>query len=333
MPRPSALAVCTTAIGDTLLSMPALLALSRLYDLDVLVHAHRAGLLEAEPYIRRLYTYRNNALRRMRLGLTLGRRRYDRLLLMHANPDILKLLPRLSYERAVTYRGWDRPDLNLVNLSFPAPMHVADKRLALAAWAGADPTPTPLRMHLRPAEQEAAEAWLTGQGFSPGRLRVGLCPGAANLYKRWPAWGFGGTARALLDRGVSVYLMGSRGEAELMDAVDREAGGSLVRLAGADLRTLAAVLARSDLVITNDTGPLHLSQAVQTPVLGLFGPTSPVAFGPRGPADRLLKVAPTCDPCLTKACLDPHCLNSLTVDQVLEEAGQMLVEKNPVPTG
>jgi lipopolysaccharide heptosyltransferase II len=329
MDRPSALAVCTTAIGDTLLSTPALLALSRRYDLDVLVHRHRAGLLEAEPHIRRLYTYRNNALRRFTLGLTLGRRRYDRLLVLHANRDILRLLPRLSYAQAGTYRGWERPDLNLVNLSFPQSMHVADKRLALAAWAGADPTPTPMRIHLRPAELEAAEAWLSGHGLPAGRLRVGLCPGAANLFKRWPAARFGQVARALVDQGAAVFLMGSGREARIMDEAQRAAGRPLARLAGAGLRTLAAVLARSQLVITNDTGPLHLSQAVQTPVLALFGPTHPEAFGPRGPADRLLKVAPTCNPCLTKACQDPHCLDNLSVDMVLEQAGQMLTPQNP----
>jgi ADP-heptose:LPS heptosyltransferase len=329
MPRPSALAVCTTAIGDTLLSTPALLALSRRYDLDVLVHRHRAGLLEAEPYIRRLYIYRNNALRRLHLGLTLGRRRYERLLILHANPDILRLLPRLSYGRAVNYRGWERPDLNLTNLTFPQSMHVTDKRLALAAWAGADPTPTPMRIHLRPAELKAAEAWLIGQGLPAGRLRAGMCPGAANLFKRWPAARFGQVARALLDQGAVVFLMGSGQEARIMDAVDREAGQPLPRLAGAKLRTLAAVLARSDLVITNDTGPLHLSQAVATPVLALFGPTNPEAFGPRGPADRLLKVPPTCDPCLTKTCQNPRCLESLTVDMVLEQTRLMLSTEKP----
>ena len=145
------------------------------------------------------------------------------------------------------------------------------------------------------------------------------------------------TARDLCKENVGVYLIGSRNESGLMDEVDRAAGQALPRLSGAPLRQAAAVLSRTDLLITNDTGPLHLGQAVGASVLALFGPTSTDAFGPRGPNDRILKVPPTCEVCLTKKCMDPVCLEALTEDRVLTEALEVLTdldsrpEKNPNP--
>ena len=329
MNRASVLAVCTTAIGDTILCTPALKVLSQDYNVDVLIHQHRRPLLEAEPHLRKLYTYRNNALQRFILAQILGRRSYDRLVLMHANKDILKLLPRLRYQRGVTYKDWQAEGLGLENLTLPDTMHVADKRLALAAWAGAKSRAGPVWIHLRDEERQAGEAWLVEHNLGPDRRRVALCPGAANVFKCWPADRFGQTARDLRKQDIGVYLIGARNEGRLMDEVDRAAGSTLPRLSGAPLRLAAGVLARTDLLITNDTGPLHLGQAVGASVLALFGPTSTDAFGPRGPNDRTIKVPPTCEVCLTKKCMDPVCLEALTTDRVLAEAIEILSALRP----
>ena len=93
-----------------------------------------------------------------------------------------------------------------------------------------------------------------------------------------------------------------------------------------DLRLLASVLAAADLLITNDTGPLHMAQAVGTPVLGIYGPTDPETIGPLDPASRFLKVPITCERCLTKDCPYPKCLEALSAEEVLAEARQMLAD-------
>lgn len=325
MSRTTALAVCTTAIGDTLLSIPALDCLGRSYELDVLVHQHRLALLENQPNVRRLYAYRNNSIFRLALAWRLRRQRYDRLVIMHANDDLKKLMPRITYDKAYNIQGWREGHLRIEALDLPQDMHVVDKRLIMAQLAGGvenvDPTP---RVYLLEEEKREAESWLLENGLYADRPRVAFVPGAANLFKRWPAQCFGDVARTLHSKGIGVFCVGTGSEMHLFEKIEKVAGAPVPRLVDVPLRRLASGISRADILLTNDTGPLHMGQAVGTRVLGLFGPTDPKTIGPRGPHHRVVKVERTCDPCRTKQCDDPKCMKKLDVDQVLEVMDEML---------
>ena len=176
-----------------------------------------------------------------------------------------------------------------------------------------------MRMFLRPEEGEYAENWLRKQGMRSGTgCGWAWCWGASAQYRRWQAERFGRVAAALYSKGVEVIHIGDGSERDLARRAEEAAGRSFYKGYNLSLRLLGAVLSRLDLVISNDTGPLHLGQAVQTPVLGLFGPTDPAKVGPRGPQDRVLKVPATCDPCADKGCLDPVCMEQLHEDMVIE---------------
>ncbi len=322
MSRPRVLAFCTTALGDTLLCTPALKALGRAFDLDVVVHRRRIPLLLGNPAVKLIYPYRNNFLYRLGLSWRLGRTPYHRLLVLHANDDVLKLIRELKFERGANLQGWDRPRWNLEALRFPETPHIIDQRLALAAWAGAPVQGDEvMEIFLSREEWQQGREWLEQRGL--GRPLAALCPGASHAFKRWPAPYFARLARDLADRGVGVLLVGSADEAGLLEEV-AETEEKIVRAAGLELRLLAAVLAGADLLISNCTGPLHLAQAVGTPVLGLYGPTDPRAIGPRGRPHRVLQVPPACDPCLKKKCPRTTCLDALAPETVLETALEML---------
>jgi ADP-heptose:LPS heptosyltransferase len=304
----------------------ALIALGRRYDVDVLVHQKRRPLLKENPYLNRVYPYRNNPFSRAYLASVLAGRRYESLVVLHANDDLIKLMPRLRYERAVNIQGWERPDLKLEALPRNPKVHAVDERLRLAQWAGAEIQPQDrfMRMFLRPQEGEDAEQWLCKLGMRPGRPRVGLVLGASAQYRRWPAERFGRVAAALYKRGVEIIHIGDAREKDLARRAEAAAGRRFHKGYNLGLRLLGAVLSRLDLIISNDTGPLHLGQAVQTPVLGLFGPTDPVKVGPRGPRDRVIKVPATCDPCADKGCLDPVCMEQLSEQMVIDTTLEML---------
>lgn len=319
-----ALAVCTTAIGDTLVCTPAMESLGRTFDLDVLVHQHRAPLLIQEPYIRKLFSYRNNPIQRFLLARSLKNISYDRMVLFHANKDFYSFLPRLDFKKAVNFMGWEDAELKLENMDLPELLHAVDKRLELAKWAGADGKPAQMKVTLTHHEIAEAEAWMEKHGLAKGRPRVALNPGAAYPFKRWPASEFGKAARRLIQRGASIVIVGSKVERELADTIEREAGQKFPRLINVSMRFLASALAATDLVITNDTGPLHLAQAVGVPVLALFGPTNPESFGPRGRYDITLKAPMPCEVCTTKRCEDPFCMDALNVDQVFSSAEKIL---------
>lgn len=186
MSRPAVLAACTTAIGDTLLSTPALAALAQTYDVDVLVHQMRRPLLEESPHLRRIYTYRSNAIFRAVLALRVGRKFYHRLLIMHANPSFLPLVNHLHFDRAGNIQHYSDPAQGLVHVNVDPAKHTIDQRLDLAAWAGAKPTPSPMRIYLRTEETQQTARWLTSCDLEPQRPWVTMCLGTAQPQKIWP---------------------------------------------------------------------------------------------------------------------------------------------------
>jgi ADP-heptose:LPS heptosyltransferase len=97
------------------------------------------------------------------------------------------------------------------------------------------------------------------------------------------------------------------------------------------LLTLAAILERLDLLITGDTGPMHLAAAVATPIVAVFGPSDPARYAPRGPLDRVVRVDLPCSPCNRirrppARCTGhtPDCLAFLTTESVFAAAMAVL---------
>jgi 3-deoxy-D-manno-octulosonic-acid transferase/heptosyltransferase-1 len=89
---------------------------------------------------------------------------------------------------------------------------------------------------------------------------------------------------------------------------------------------LAALYQRASLLVTTDTGPMHLAAAVETPVVALFGPTAPWRTGPYGRHHRVIRTAPPCSPCFKRHC-DHHqcrCMRDIRVEMVFDAVAQML---------
>jgi ADP-heptose:LPS heptosyltransferase len=329
MKKGAALAICTTALGDTLLCTPAISALGAVYDLDVLVHQHRRPLLWHNPAVKRILAYRNNPLFRAWLALRLLGTRYEKVVVLHANNDVQKLLPRLRYVEALNIQGWQNPKLRLSAISLDSAMHVADQRLRLAEQAGAPIIDPRMRLYLTPQEKAWAEGWLAERGLGPENPRVALCVGAAYPYKMWPAENFGRLAKHLAEQGVICLVVGSASEGRLAHQVRMKAGLPTVNAMGLPLRQACAFIGSMDLLVSNDTGPLHIAQSLGTPVLGLFGPTRPDTIGPRNPWDRVIQAPVICEPCTTKRCPEAGCMQAIKVEEVVALARTMLAAPKP----
>ena len=153
--------------------------------------------------------------------------------------------------------------------------------------------------------------------------------------RRWPVERFAATAARLhARRGGTFFVTGGAGERALAAALVAELAAHAVPavdLANAlDAPTLLAWIARCDLVLANDTGPVHLANAVATPVVALFGPNSPQIYGPLGLRQRALYHAPPCSPCLTNQnaktsrCTLPICILRIDVDEAVAAAEALL---------
>ncbi|MBU6402640.1 MAG: lipopolysaccharide heptosyltransferase II, partial [Verrucomicrobia bacterium] len=206
----------------------------------------------------------------------------------------------------------------------PPSAHQVRHYLRLVAALGARPEPLPPR--LRVTDTELAEARGRFQ-LEPATRWLALNPGAEyGAAKRWPVEHFAAVANAVgAWPGWGLVLVGGRGDIELAAGIAAALPppGLFRNLAGrTSLRELCAVLQACRVVLTNDTGPMHVAAAVGTPVVVPFGSTSPDLTGPGCPGESrhaLLRVEVPCAPCFRRACpIDLRCLRGISVARVLE---------------
>lgn len=188
---------------------------------------------------------------------------------------------------------------------------------------------------LRFDERDEARAFDTvaRAGVDPESAFAVLNPnaGALSLERRWPAAMFIELGQRLVrEQGWSIVLIGSQSEREYTEAIRTRIGDPRVANLAGRLGTaeLAAVFAQSAVVVSNDSGPMHIAAAMGAPTLGLFGPETPVMYGPIGLRARALYRPPPCSPCINvhdnklSSCIfgEAQCLVGLSVDEVHEAA-------------
>lgn len=202
--------------------------------------------------------------------------------------------------------------------------HQVENYRALAALVG-EPAPADVpSVRVDPEwAREALQRWPVRR--SP---RVVLQPGAAyGPAKRWPAERFGETGAALLAEGYDVAVIGAAVDLEAVVRV-RERAPGVVDLSGSTrIGVLAALLESAGLLITNDTGPMHLAAAVGTRCLAVFGSTSPEWTRPLGPGHEVMRRPVACAPCFLRRCpIGTPCLEGIEAAAVLSRARALLAE-------
>jgi ADP-heptose:LPS heptosyltransferase len=194
----------------------------------------------------------------------------------------------------------------------------------------------PLEFNPTVEEKEFAEGYLAERGIKNGELLVCIHPGAGAPVKLWLKESWAQIADALAQRyGAKVILTGSGEEVSLCQAIcELMANEAIVAAGDTSLGELAAIMARSSLVIGTDSGPLHLAVAVGTPSIHLYGPVDVRTFGPWG--DPSLHIALTsgldCIPCnrldYSAEELEEHlCVRMISVEMVLEAAHRLLFRR------
>src|SRR5204863_8892062 len=155
-----------------------------------------------------------------------------------------------------------------------------------------------------------------------GRFAV-LLPGANWPTKRWPIENFAALLEPLRERfGLATVVAGGSDVIPLAAQIP----GAMSLAGKTSLRELTALLERADLVIANDSGPMHIAVALDRPLVALFGPTNPVRTGPYRREDAVLRVDIPCSPCYSRRCSHQSCLRWVEVESVLALAEQQLVQ-------
>lgn len=199
--------------------------------------------------------------------------------------------------------------------------------LKFAELLGVDPYPVEYRVRLTAGEQARVEQILRGVGGNFAAFFIG----SSWESKRWlPA----ATARCAAEvgkrYGLDIVLLGGKQDIRFAEEVERLGTPRLTNCVGrTSLRESIGILARARVAIGPDTGLMHLSAAVKTPVVSLWGATSPVRTGPSGYEDLVVAGKAACSPCYLRRCpIGRFCMRSIEVEEVAAKVGEGLTRRN-----
>ena len=208
-------------------------------------------------------------------------------------------------------------------------VHAVDRYLRAGAMLGLDAGPPDFSFPIPPAASARIDAMLRERGMAGAPL-LAMAPGTVWETKHWGASKFAEVARHFLRKGFAVALMGSRRERGVCEEVARLAPGAVDIAGETALTELAALIRRSTISVTNDSGPMHLAAALDRPVVSIFGPTDPVWIGPYGRTGAALRAGVPCSPCLLRQLSRCHfghvCMENVPARAVIERMESMIGE-------
>jgi heptosyltransferase-1 len=350
-----------SAVGDVVQTIPLLNALRRRYasaQIDWLVTPAIAELLRHNPAISNVIEFAREDWSRpwtptpyvnyARLASKLRANAYDLVLDVHGQ---FRTAVFVLASGAPVRIGFDRPRAGVWDASprrfpkearkhawqgaregswlaythhIPVPtldIHAVDRYLGVGPMLGLEAGPPDFSFPIPPAASESVDALLRDRALVGAPLLL-MAPGTIWETKHWGTDKFAEVARHFLRRGFAVALMGSRRERLLCEDVAGLAPGAVDIAGETTLTELAALIRRSTISVTNDSGPMHFAVALGRPVVSIFGPTDPIWIGPYGRDGAVLQAGVPCSPCLLRQlsrCRFGHvCMENVSARAVIE---------------
>ncbi len=344
------LIIAPSWVGDCMLMQPMLMRLKQRHPdcrIDVFAPPWTAALLRAMPEVHAVVInpFPHGALQlgaRYRVGKQLRAANYDQAVVLPNSwkSALVPFFARIPLRTGFTGESRhlllnDRRKLDKQKL----PLMV--ERFAQLAEAAQDAIPRPLenpKLAISEAQRNAALHKLNTENRCPGtHLTLDqpvaiFCPGAEyGPAKRWPAAYYADIAQRLQQDGYAVWLIGSGKDKPVADEISRFAGGHCINLCGCtDLNDAIALLACAQLVISNDSGLMHLAAALDRPMLALFGSSSPQFTPPLSAHAQVVRLDIECSPCFERECPLGHfnCMTQLTPDKVWDRLTSLRKEEN-----
>jgi 3-deoxy-D-manno-octulosonic-acid transferase/heptosyltransferase-1 len=337
------LVVKLSAIGDVIHTLPALCALRRHWPgarIDWVVEAAAADLVVGHPDLDRVIVSRRKAWvrdlreRARRAGALaeihrfIGELRHTRYDLILDFQALLKSALVVALARGRRKVGFDRGLEHMEHSYYvlterirPPSMevHALARNLMMVRALGVPVSEVAYRLPVSDADRSAVEKMLKESGVDGGRCLIAINPVARWPTKLWPEERFALLADRLLERyDVSVVFTGGSRDRPVTERIVGAMKRPALNLSGwTSLKQLAALYRRARLVVSTDTGPMHLAAAVGTPVVALFGPTAPWRTGPFGSGHHIVRAPAPCAPCFKRRCDAGGCMHRISVDRVL----------------
>jgi len=360
-----------SAVGDVVHTLPVLEKLRRRYPLariDWLITPENADLVRGHPAVSNLLLFARKEFSKggRKLSAMASVRqliqeiravRYEMVIDLHGQlrSGLFTLLSeapvRIGFERPIKRgpsmfqgkllgnipkRGWaGAREGSWMAYNYRIPIrtlevHAVDRYLWVAECLGLDKEPPVFNLPASP-EAEARIAGHLKAHAQPGRPIAILVPGTMWETKHWRAEGFAGVARGLAEMGFAPVLIGSKGERALNGSICDEAPGTTDFTGQTSLADAVALIRRAAVVVTNDSGLMHVAAALGRPTVSIFGPTNPVQVGPYGQPGSVVRLDLPCSPCnfrLLSQCPNGHaCMRELKTEMVMERVRAVLAGK------
>jgi heptosyltransferase-2 len=329
-------------IGDLLLSFPALEALKGRYPgcrFELLAVERVRPLAESRKLFETVHVFERSPLRLIPLLLGLRKKRYDvcvNMRTMASWKGALKIFlmlglihARVSAGRNTDGRGWFF-DIKVPEKD-PGEKYEAEYDLDTAGALGAEAASGAIRLSVDEESSARVRGILESAGIRPGERLVVVHPGGM-ASRRWPAESFCAAMEMIASRAPCRFAVtGNAAEAPLCGTI--AAGTGAVSLAGRlDLDETIALIRGCALIISNDTGPMHLAAALGVPLVAIFGPGQLKRFDPRtiSKNSAVMHKSVPCAPCVKPSCPDLRCLKAIKAEEVAA-AALGLMERKQVP--
>ena len=201
-------------------------------------------------------------------------------------------------------------------------VHALIRGMILLEAIGIRSSKVEYNIYISDQDRNAANDLLMHCGIKTPELLVAINPMAKWETKLWDNLKFATLADRLIGQAnADVIFTGGQEDREAIDHIVSNMKAQAANLAGkTGLKTLAALYEKTSIVVSTDTGPMHLAAAIGTPVVALFGPTAPWRTGPFGPGHKIIMADLECSPCFKRQCNTIDCMKQITVDQVFDAA-------------
>ncbi len=325
-------------VGDLVMATPILSDLRRAYPdayITAMARSPVCELLQEDPEINELFCFSKGNTFGRRVGKRnviekLRRGKYDLGILLPHSFSAAWWFWQAKVRYRIGYAGNGRS--LLLTHSLPLPETIEKQHLVvtykmLLAPLGVPISDSPPRLYLSEKEIFQARELLRQHGVSDSSRLVGINPGATyGSAKCWLPERFREvTERLLQDPELFIIYFGDQANASLVKEICQGLPPRILNLAGlTSLRELAALISICDVLLTNDSGPMHIADALQTPVVALFGSTSEVVTGPYRNGVVIHKHV-DCSPCYQRKCpIDFRCMKKIEADEVTEHIMRLL---------
>ena len=318
-------------IGDLVMATPILQDVRNKWKGATIVamcQANIADLLKNNPYIDEVYSYKKLSgwIRKSQPSNiidSLKKGDYDLGILLTNSFSSALWFWRGGVKNRIGFKTFMRS--LLLNKSVPFPENIEKQHLVKTYKSLLIPLGIPIsasipKLYLTEKEKERASMILSNNGMKKKKSTlIGINPGAAyGSAKCWPPKYFRAlTEKLLKETSLNIIFFGDEKTTELIHQIVRNLGPRIINLSGkTNLRELIALIQLCDVLLTNDSGPMHIASALKVPLVALFGSTSPIKTGPYGNGVVMSKEV-ECSPCYKRVCpIDFRCMKKLSVDEV-----------------